>query len=86
VTLKCQISSIINHFLIDHRLTFASSDTFLGFFDELGSYIHEDETIQNVYRSHNTNVIRIKIIKYEDNTNELSEVVLIFNEGNYRFQ
>ncbi len=80
VTSKCQISSIITHFLIDHRLTFASSDTFLGFFDELGSYIHEDETIQSVYRSHNN--IRIKIIKYEDNTSELSDVVLIFDEGN----
>jgi len=80
-TLECQLSSIINRFIVDHQLTFTSSDIYLGFYDELGSYIEEDKTISDIYRSNNTNAIRIRIIKYENNSNNLYEITLVLQEG-----
>jgi hypothetical protein len=85
-TSKCQISSIINRFITDHKLTFTSPDLYLGFFDELETYIDEDKTIFNIYRSNNTNPIQIKIIKYQDNTNNLYEISLRSQEGIYSFR
>jgi hypothetical protein len=86
VTLTCQISSIINRFIVDHQLTFSSSNIYLGFFDELGSYIDEDKTILDIYRSNNTNPIQIRVLQYDDDTNYLYEVTLKSQEGNYLFQ
>ena len=78
VTSACQLSSIISYSLVNHQLISASTDTLLGFFDELGSYIDEDTTIEHVYRPDSSDSIRIRIIRYEGTSNYLSTVALTF--------
>jgi hypothetical protein len=79
VTKETQISSIINRFIIDQAFNFTSSNIFLGFFDALGKYIEEDNSINNIYRPNDTS--RIKIIQYDNTQNKLCEVILRPKEG-----
>jgi hypothetical protein len=79
VTKETQISSIINRFIIDQAFNFTSSNIFLGFFDALGKYIEDDNSINNVYRPNDTS--RIKIIQYDNTQNKLCEVILRPKEG-----
>ncbi len=79
VTKETQISSIINRFIIDQAFNFTSSNIFLGFFDALGKYIEEDNSINNIYRPNDTS--RIKIIQYDNTQNKLCEVILRAKEG-----
>ncbi|CAF4026337.1 unnamed protein product, partial [Rotaria sordida] len=72
-TSECQISSVINRFLIDQQLTITSSDIY-SFFDEFGMHIDDDEKIIKFYRSNNTNPIQIRIIQCKDNAHNLFEI------------
>ncbi len=82
-TKECLISSIINRFIIDYELTFSSTDISLSFFDELGKCIEEDSSINDIYRPNNSNIIRIKIIQCQNNTDTLFEVTLRSRIGMY---
>jgi hypothetical protein len=76
---ETRISSIINRFLLDQMMI--SNQIVLGFFDELGKSLEEDNSINKIYHSNSTDSIRIKIIQYENETSQLGEITLCSKEG-----
>jgi hypothetical protein len=86
VTSECQISSILTRFLTDKKIVLTSNETFLGFFDQLGSYIINNQSISQIYRSNQSDPIQIKIRQYENYNDNLCKVSLIANQSNHRFK
>lgn len=77
VTATCRISSIIHYFFIKHQPAIsASNEIFLSFFDEMGSCIDEDRTIEQLYRHDHRNTARIRVLKSNDDINHLLEINL----------
>ena len=80
-TTQCQISSVINQFIIDRKLNFPSPDAYLSLFDKLGKYIKTDSPISDIYRSDNEDSIYIKITKSENKSNTLCEITVRPEQG-----
>jgi len=84
VTKETRISSIINRFILDRKLQLTSNESVLGFFDEFGKYIEEDNSIDKIHRLNNTNIIQIKILQCETKTSKLSQITLCSKGGRER--
>ena len=81
VTDQCHISSIIKRFIADEELTLKLDEIILAFFDELGRYIEEDSSIDQIYRTNDTHTVRIRIIQCENDRTELGEIIFSSKEG-----
>ena len=81
VTSECQISTILSRFLTNKSLVSTSNTAFFGFFDQLGSYIVEDQSISQIYRANQSDSIRIRVREYKGKTENLYEVSLTANQS-----
>ncbi len=84
MTKETRISSIINRFILDRKFQLTSNESVLGFFDEFGKYIEEDNSIDKIHRLNNTNIIQIKILQYANETSKLSQITLCSKGGRER--
>jgi hypothetical protein len=78
-TSTCDILTIINRFIDDKQLELTSPDFRLCFFDELGKSI-DCKTVGDIYRSENNSIVNI-LVKEDNITSVLSEVIVRFKEG-----